>query len=567
MWRTTAAVVSRTSSERLRAPAIIDLKLRNARVRTMDAGHPRARTIGVFAGRIVGLDDAVEDLPARTTVDCRGAVVVPGFGDAHNHMAWFGQSLGELDLAGAATVEQVYDAVARQAAALPAHAWIVGSGYDDTVMGRHPHRLGLDRASGGRPVWLKHRSGHMCAVSSEVLRLANVLDGSAEEPDGGVVVRDKNGSPTGVLQERAQSLVSALVLPCPVADLVDAVSRAGAVYVAEGITHVVEAGIGLGLIGRSPVEAAAYQLARDRGVLPLRAELMVAADNLHALHAHADDGITTGIDLGLHSGFGDDWLRLGPMKIWLDGSLIGRTAAVSEPFCGQHHTSGVYQDSPDELRRRIVAAHRAGWRVAAHAIGDSAVDLALDAFADAQSSAPRPGIRHRIEHSGIVRPDQLDRYAELGVVPVPQARFLHAVGDAMAATLGPERTRWMYRQRSFLERGIRVPGSSDRPVAPGAPLLGMQSMVERLSSEGAVLGADERVTAEQALRAYTLDAAWASHDENTRGSITPGKYADLVLLSEDPVEVESARIGAIDVLATFVNGVCVHGSGTVFDGA
>ncbi|MGW5687865.1 amidohydrolase [Nonomuraea sp. NPDC003754] len=545
---------------------MLDLKLRNARIRTVDDLRPRARTLGVFAGRVVGLDDDVEDLPARTTLDCSGAVVVPGFGDAHNHMAWFGQSLGELDLAGAATLDQVYDAVARRAAGLPAGAWIVGSGYDDTVMGAHPHRHGLDRAAGGRPVWLKHRSGHMCAVSSEVLRMAGVLDGTAREPDGGVVVRDPGGAPTGLLQERAQSLVSALVMPYPVAELAEAISRASAVYAAEGLTHVVEAGIGLGLIGRSPVEAVAYQIARERGGLRTRVELMVAADNMHALRAHADDAITTGLDLGLRTGFGDDRLRLGPMKIWLDGSLIGRTAAVSEPFCGHDHAAGVYQDSPDDMRRLIVAAHRAGWRVAAHAIGDSAVDLALDAFAEAQRAAPRADVRHRIEHSGVVRPDQLDRYAELGVVPVPQARFLYAVGDTMAQALGPDRTPWMYRHRSFLERGIRVPGSSDRPVAPGAPLLGMQSMVERLSNTGVVLAPDERVTAEQALRAYTLDAAWASHDEARRGSISPGKCADFVLLSDDPVEVDSDRIGAIEVIATFVDGACVHGADAIAAG-
>ncbi|GGP73848.1 hypothetical protein FHS33_004825 [Streptomyces calvus] len=546
---------------------MLDLILRNARIRTVDDQQPHAHTLGVLAGRIVGLDATVEDLPARTVLDCGGATVVPGFGDAHNHMAWFGQSLTELDLSTATTLSQVYDAVARRAAGLPADAWIIGSGYDDTVMGGHPHRAELDRAAGGRPVWLKHRSGHMCAVGSEILRRAGVLDGTADAPEGGVVVRDGDGAPTGLLQERAQALVTDLVMPYPVADLADALGRAAEVYAAEGLTHVVEAGIGLGLIGRSPVEAAAYQLARERGTLRTRVELMVAADNLHALRAHADDGITTGIDLGLRSGFGDDRLRLGPMKIWLDGSLIGRTAAVSEPLCGHDHAGGVYQNSPEEMHRLVVEAHRAGWRVAAHAIGDSAVDLALDAFAEAQRVLPRPDVRHRVEHSGVVRPDQLDRYAELGAVPVPQPRFLYEVGDSMSAGLGPERTVWMYRHRSFLERGIRVPGSSDRPVAPGAPLLGMQSMVERLSRAGTVLAPDERVTAEQALRAYTIDAAWASHDEDRRGSITPGKYADFVILSDDPVLADSTRIGAIDVLATFVAGECVHGADALGDPA
>ncbi|THA27336.1 amidohydrolase [Streptomyces sp. RKND-216] len=539
---------------------MLDLKLTDARIRTVDDARPLARTLGVLGDVVVGLDEAVADLPARTVLDCGGATVVPGFGDAHNHMAWFGQSLDQLDLTAARTTDAVYGAVARKAAGLPSDGWVVGSGYDDTVMGAHPHREALDRAGGGRPVWLTHRSGHMCTVSSDVLRRCGVLDGTAAEPAGGVVVRRPDGDPTGLLQERAQSLVTALVMPYPVEELAGAIGRASAVYAAEGLTHVTEAGIGAGLIGRSPAEAAAYQLARERGTLRTRVELMTAADNLHPLGAHADDGITAGIDLGLRTGFGDAWLRLGPMKIWLDGSLVGRTAALTEAACGHPHAGGVYQDEPEDMRRLIVEAHRSGWRVAAHAIGDEAVDLALDAFEEAQRDAPRPGVRHRVEHSAVVRPDQLKRYASLGVVPVPQAHFLHAIGDTMADALGPARVDWLYRHGTFLRHGLRVPGSSDRPVAPGAPLLGMQSMVERLSRDGRVLGADDRVTAEQALRAYTLDAAWAGHDEQRRGSLSPGKLADFVLLADDPVRTASSRIGAIDVLATFVAGRCVHGA-------
>jgi predicted amidohydrolase YtcJ len=538
---------------------VLDLLLRDVRVITVDDERPTASAVGVLGGRVVGLDGEVADLPARTVVDGDGAVVVPGFGDAHNHMAWFGQSLGEIDLSGATTLAAVEEAVTRDAGDLPDDAWVVGSGYDDTVIGSHPDRSLLDRAGGGRPVWLKHRSGHMSVVSSEVLRRCGVLDGGADAPEGGVVVRDGSGAPTGLLQERAQELVDALVKPYAVAEVATALGRASAVYAAEGLTHVVEAGIGLGLLGRTPVEAAAYLLARERGLLRTRVELMVASDTLHPLRAHPDDGIDVGLDLGLRTGFGDDRLRLGPMKIWLDGSLIGRTAALSEPFCD--HGTAVFQGDPDRMRRLVVDAHRAGWRVAAHAIGDDAVDLALDTFAEAARVHPRTDVRHRIEHAGVVRPDQLARFAELGVVPVPQPRFLHAVGDTMAAAVGPRRADWLYRHRSFLDAGLRVPGSSDRPVAPGAPLLGMQSMVERLTSRGAVIGADERVSAAQALRAYTIDEAWASHDEATRGSVSPGKVADLVLLSDDPLRVDADRIGAIDVLATLLAGSPVHDTG------
>ncbi len=538
---------------------MLDMLLRDVRVHTVDDARPTASAIGVLGGRVVGLDEEVVDLPARTVVEGQGAVVVPGFGDAHNHMAWFGQSLGEIDLSGTSSLAGVEDAVARDAERLPADAWVVGSGYDDTVMGAHPDRSLLDRAGGGRPVWLKHRSGHMSVVSSEVLRRCGVLDGRTEQPEGGVVVRDGSGEPTGLLQERAQALVDDLVKPYPVEEVATALGRASEVYAAEGLTHVVEAGIGLGLLGRTPVEAAAYLVARDRGLLRTRVELMVAGDTLHRLRAHPADGIDVGLDLGLRTGFGDDRLRLGPMKIWLDGSLIGRTAALSEPFCD--HGTAVFQDDPDVMRRLVVDAHRAGWRVAAHAIGDDAVELALDAFAEATRVHPRADVRHRVEHAGLVRPDQLARFAELGVVPVPQPRFLYAIGDTMAAAVGPRRVDWLYRHRSFLHAGLRVPGSSDRPVAPGAPLLGMQSMVERLSSGGALIGADERVSAAQALRAYTLDEAWASHDERTRGSLTRGKLADLVLLDDDPLRVDADRIGAIGVLATLLAGAPVHDTG------
>lgn len=540
------------------AETMLDLKLVNARLFTMTEDAPIAHALGVLHGRIVGLDDDVLNLPARRTLDCAGAVVVPGFGDSHNHMAWFGQSLTELDLSDCRTLDELYDAVSRFALDLPEGAWVVGSGYDDTVMGSHPHRNRLDESAPGRPVWLKHRSGHMCTVNTAVLEQTGILDGSAQEPEGGTIVRN-TGGPTGLLEEQAQKLVTALVVPYPVAELADAIGAASAVYASEGLTHVVEAGIGSGWIGRTPVELAAYTEARRRGLLRTRVQLMAASDALHPLRSHDADGITFGLDLGIASGFGDDRVRLGAMKIFIDGSLIGRTAAVTEPFCDHDHGTGSFQLSLEELTQRIVNAHCSGWNVAAHAIGDSAVDVALDAFAAAQQKLPRTEARHRIEHAGMVRPDQLARFAELGITPVPQPHFLYEVGDTMAAAVGTEREAWVYRHRSFLDLGVRVPGSSDRPVASGAPLLGMQSMVLRRTSGGATLGAQERVDAETALRAYTVDAAWTAGDEDHRGTLEPGKLADLVFLSDHPAEVPAQEISRITVLATVLDGDCVFG--------
>jgi predicted amidohydrolase YtcJ len=535
----------------------IDLVVRNAAVVTMDDARPRAHTLAVHNGRVLALD--AEGLRGRTEIDARGAALVPGFGDAHNHMAWFGSSLDEVDLSGLTDLATLYDRVAERAATLPPDAFVVGAGYDDTAIGGHPHRRELDRAAGGRPVVLKHRSGHVTTVNSPVLDRIGVLDGTAVVPEGGVVVRDDSGDPTGTLEEQAQNLASALLVPYATGDLARAIGNASAVYAAEGLTHVTECGIGGGWVGRSPRELAAYQQARDAGALSVRVQLMPVADALHPVAGHASDAEGIGLDLGIRTGFGDDRLRIGPMKIFTDGSLVARTAAMHEVFCDRH-SHGYFQDDPDLLRSLILRAHATGWRIAAHAIGDRAIDLALDAFAEMQRTHPRPDARPRIEHAAVTTPEQIARMAELGVTPVPQARFLYEIGDTMAAAVGPDRAAGLYRHASFLRAGLRVPGSSDRPVAAGAPLLGMQSMVQRRSATGAVIGPDERVDAATALRAYTLDAAWIAGEEHERGSLTPGKLADFALLTDDVTVVEPDRIGDIGVVATFVGGQCTHGA-------
>jgi predicted amidohydrolase YtcJ len=535
----------------------IDLLVRNAVIVTVDDAVPRARTLAVHHGRVLALD--ADGLRGTVEIDAQGAALVPGFGDAHNHMAWFGSSLEEVDLAGLTDLATLYDRVAERAATLAPDAFVIGAGYDDTAIGGHPRRRELDRAAGGRPVVLKHRSGHVTTVNSPVLERIGVLDGTAVVPEGGVVVRDESGDPTGTLEEQAQNLAGALLVPYATDDLARAIGNASAVYAAEGLTHVTECGIGGGWVGRSPRELAAYQQARDTGALTVRVQLMPVADALHPVEGHATDPEGIGLDLGIRTGFGDDRLRIGPMKIFTDGSLVARTAAMRDPFCDRHG-HGYLQDDPELLRSRILGAHATGWRIAAHAIGDRAIDLALDAIAEMQRRHPRPDARPRIEHAAVTTPDQIARMAELGVTPVPQARFLYEIGDTMAAAVGPERAAGLYRHASFLRAGLRVPGSSDRPVAAGAPLLGMQSMVQRVSATGAVIGQDERVDAATALRAYTLDAAWIAGEERERGSLTPGKLADFVLLTDDVTAVEPDRIGDVGVVATFVGGRCIHGA-------
>src|SRR5580693_1428345 len=533
-------------------PYEADLLLVNANVLTMDPGRPTASAVAVAGGRIVGIYDGEPDVTARDVIDLRGLTLIPGFHDAHNHMIGFGLSLTEVDLR-TGSQDELYARVAAKAATTPAGEWVIGSGYDQTRTGAHPNRDALDAIAPNHRIWLKHTSSHMCVVNSLVLADLGIGE-TVPQVDGGRVTTDATGRPTGLLEERAQEHVGNLTHTYPLATLTDAVDAAGRRYLAEGITSVTEAGVGGGWIGQSPVELAAYVNARDQGRLHVRVELMVVSDAFHALGAHPADGIEAGIDLGLRNGFGDDWLRLGPMKIFTDGSLVGRTAAMTAPFDGEPGNSGYLQADADQLTEMIVEAHRAGWRVAAHAIGDRAIDLALDAFADAADQYPRPRPRHRIEHFAAARPDQVARAAKLGVIAVGQGRFASELGDGMLAAVGAKRAAWLYRQRSLLDAGLVLPGSSDRPVASGAPLLGIHDMVNRRTASGAPFNAAEAISPAEALRAYTWGSAYASKQERIKGSIAPGKLADFTVLSEDPTAVAPDRIAGLDVVATFLDG-------------
>jgi predicted amidohydrolase YtcJ len=547
-----------------------DLLLVNANVLTMDPARPRATAVAITGGRISDLPADPGSVLAAQVIDLGGKTLLPGFHDAHNHMAWFGLSLTEVDLRSpaVASLDELYAAVAARASVTAPGDWVVGAGYDQNKIGGHPDRDALDRAAPGRRVWLKHTSGHMCTVNSVVLADLGISAAAADVP-GGRVVTDAAGRPTGLLQEQAQQLVAGLVHPYSLATLADAIDRAGQRYLAEGITSCTEAGIGGGWIGHSPVELAAYQAARDQGRLGVRVELMVAAEVLHALGAHPDDGLNLGLDLGIRSGFGDDRLRIGAVKIFSDGSLVGRTAALHDPYAGPDGQPdpgagcGYLQADAADLQATIIAAHRSGWQVATHAIGDRAIDVALDGYARALAACPRRDPRHRIEHFAVTQPGQVARAAELGVVAVPQGRFASELGDGMLAAVGPGRQDWLYRQRSLIEAGMVLPGSSDRPVVTGTPLLGIADMVNRRTASGAPFNPAEAITAAQALYAYTAGSAYASHQEHVKGSIIGGQLADLVVLSEDPTAVSPDRIAGLQVLATLVGGQCRYDSGAI----
>jgi predicted amidohydrolase YtcJ len=507
----------------------------------MDPARPAARSLGVWHGRIVGLDEEVDDLPAAREVDLGGAVVLPGFVDPHVHLAWAGLGERSPSVAAAArtgSMEAVLSAVHNAALTVPEGHWVDIVGYDQRPLGRHVTAAELDRVAQGRKLFVIHDSGHACAVNTAVLDL--LPPGTPHE--------------NGVLFEADMSLVRALRMPYSIAELVGGIETGGLTARREGVTTVSEAGLGGGLVPHSPIELAAYQAARDQGKLHVRMQAMVAADALRPVHAAFADAVAEALDLGIRTGLGDDRLAVGALKLWTDGGMMTRTAYLSEPYVGSGTRGQLWAD-PDRLLRQIIQGHRAGWQLAIHAIGDAGLDLALEGLERAHALHPRAAeTRHRIEHAGLVRPDQLERLARLGVAVVVQPSFLWAFGDDYAAIMGPERAPWLYRGQAFLDHGIHLAGSSDRPVATGAPLRAMQFMVERLSSSGAVIGPGEGITVEEALKAYTTSAAWVLHREHDLGSLTPGKQADLVLLGDDPRAVEPSKLASIEVLGTYLAG-------------
>ncbi|BBC29305.1 Amidohydrolase family protein [Streptomyces graminofaciens] len=516
---------------------MLSTRITNVNVVTMDPARPTAHEVGIWQGRVVGLDEEVAGLSARRTLDLGGATVLPGFIDAHVHLAWAGLKAEAPGVAPSRRADDVLRVVAEAVAKAPMGGWIDFGGYDQRTLDRPLTAVDLDTVSDGRKVYLGHISGHACLVNSAVLK---GLPAEVISPDGFLA----EGAMGAALKTRPPHSVSALAA---------AVERAARECRSEGVTGVAEAGVGGRLFRHSPIEVAAFQLAHESGRLPLRVQLMVASDALHPVEATAEDTTSRAIDLGLRTGFGDGALSLGSLKVFTDGGMMARTAALTSPYLGTDG-SGQLMDEAEVLQDTIVAGHLAGWQLAVHAIGDRALDVALDAFEKAQKLSPRPEARHRVEHAGLVRPDQLPRLAALGITVVIQPSFLRHYGDDYATVMGEDRAGWLYRGRAFLDHGVRVVGSSDRPVANGAPLRAIQFMVERASESGRIIGPGEELTVEQGLHAYTVEAARACHWDTDAGSVSPGKRADLVVLGDDPRRVDVSRIGEIEVVRTFLEG-------------
>lgn len=518
----------------------VDLIIENAEIVTMDDARPTAERIGVTGGRIVAFDDELDGVEADEVVDAQHATVLPGFIDSHTHLQFTGQGLSAVDISDARTVEAALGLIEHGASAAAPDAWVEVVGYDQRTFGRHLTAAELDRAGGGRRVWARHISSHAAAVSSAVL--------AGLDPEA---LADENVR-SGTLVEGNQELVRRQRLPYGVDEIAEHIEAAGLAARREGITSCTEAGIG-GFLALSGIDVSSYIELQNRGALPVRLELMPSLDTLHAVSTSERDAFERGLDLGIRTGFGaGSRMQIGAQKVMLDGGMMVRAARMTEPYVDTDNC-GSWQAEPGFMRTAIVDGHAAGWQLAVHAIGDEAMDLAMDCFEEAFAAAPHRSARHRIEHGGAIRPDQIDRVARLGLTIVTQPSFIHDSAHDFADILGPDRADWLYRGRSLLDAGVRLVGSTDRPL-PGTPLRAIQAFVDRRNKTGRILAAHEAITVKESLDMFTIHGAWISGHEHRLGRLRRGYLADLCFLGANPLTVPTEEISSIDVLGTALEG-------------
>jgi predicted amidohydrolase YtcJ len=520
-----------------------DLIVVNANVITIDKSKPRVEAFAVENGRFsaIGTNAEIRRLATAGTkvVDLKGKTVTPGFNDVHLHpravfpddspysTPWLGPDKVK-------NIDELVAALKRKAARTPKGLLVGGDRYDDISLGRHPNRHDLDKASTEHPISVTHASGHVIAVNSYILEASGITK-DTQDPPGGSFDRDPDGTPNGVIREGARRLLKhASAAPVPPDEEVAGLVRCFKEYASRGLTSV-------GMAGGSPESLRHLEAARAAGN-PERVGFMFYETHFPAVQA-----------LGLKSGFGDDMLRLTSIKVFHGNSLSGRTAWLNDPYSDRPDYYGIPPArSQEDLDKAFQQMHDAGWQTATHSNGDREIAMVLTAIERAQARNPRPDPRHRIEHASVMNQALLDRAKKDGVVLVFHS-YMWEHGEKLAS-FGEKRLAMIHPYRTAIDMGIPVAGHSDSTVSAADPLLRIQDMVTRRGSNGKEYGANQRVTVDEAIKVWTLDGAYATFEENIKGSITPGKLADFVVLAADPRGVSPLAIKDIVVDSTYVGG-------------
>ncbi len=522
-----------------------DMILMNANVITMDSKLPRAQAIAIKNGKIlaVGASSDISNLRQSHTkiLDCSNKTILPGFIDAHAHVLSSGtRHITEVDC-NRSSIGEISKLLLSKAQITPEYVWLLGFKFDDTkiVENRFLTRQDLDSISTRHPIVVAHQAGHVFFFNSAGLNMTG-YNNESQDPHGGRLGRDPvTGDLNGQIYGTAMDPIKKNILPCPSdQDRRKGLDLITKMFLKTGVTSAHDAMV-------SNQDLRTYQESKNAGELDLRIYMLMHKDHFPALR-----------DSGIMTGFGDNRLRLGGIKLVADGAIATRTAYLSDPYIGScdHGVQNMY---PDEIQEQVLDIHKAGFQVCIHSNGDATIDMVLQAYEKAQRAFPRIDVRHRLEHCSLVNPDLLARMAALGCVVTPFSSYVYYHGEKMKF-YGPERLEWMFAQRSFIDHKINSTGASDYPCSPPNPLIGIQSCVLREDTEGRVWGQSQRITAEEALRLYTLNGAYASFDEQIKGSIEPGKLADIVILDNDPTTVESHLIQDISIEMTIVGGEIVY---------
>ncbi|MBW2617661.1 MAG: amidohydrolase [Deltaproteobacteria bacterium] len=521
----------------------------NGVIQTLTGAGPAPEAVGVGGGCIeaVGSEAEIRGLASGSckVIDLKGAVLFPGFIDCHNHLMIFGYFLDGLDISPAQVgrIDDILSLVKAQADQVRAGDWIKGSRFIDYQLAenRYPTRHDLDAVSPNNPVILYHTSFHACVLNSLALDELNIT-AETEPPAGGLIEKDpQSGQPSGILHDAAMmdvfnQLFSRDMAAMPVAQRVEICSRATAEFAAKGLVGAADALV-------TPLSLRIYQETLAAGRLKIRIYTMneiAAAEGLLAS--------------GLFTGFGGDWLKLGPIKIFEDGGMSNRTAAVSTLYLTQPESRGLKVVSREELIAAIGRAHGLGFQVAVHSQGDAGLADTLDAFASVLGPRSDNPLRHRIEHAGCLYPPLLARAAGMKIGISIQPAFFSSLGDGWIEAFGLEGAQRLYPFKSMLKAGLPLGLSSDCPVVSPDPRIGLRDAVLRKTGAGVVLGPEEALSMNEALRLYTLGAAYLSFDENAAGTIEAGKRADFTVLAADPRSIPPEEVADIPFRMTVVGG-------------
>ncbi len=524
-----------------------DLIVMNAKIWTVDPALPQAQAVAVLGGRIVavGSDADVQQWrgPRTQVVDAAGKLLLPGFNDAHVHFVDGGSELDRVHLNDATSADEFVRRVGEQAKVTPKGEWILGGDWDETKWNpaKYPTKEMIDAVTGDTPVFLARYDGHMGLANSAALRLAGVTAKTPEVP-GGTIVRDAKGAPTGALKDAAMDYVFKVIPDMSHVQREHAVKRALAHAAALGLTSVQD-------MTPAYADVAIYNELLQRGELTTR---------IYA--AHIIENVDDQVKIGIRHAFGDPWLRIGAVKAFADGSLGSHTAYFFQPYDDDPSDRGLLSSGMQPLskmRDRMMEADAAGIQICTHAIGDAGISAALDLYSDVVKEDGEADRRLRVEHAQHVAAKDFQRFADLHVIASVQPYQAIDDGRWAESRIGHDRASRTYAFRTFLDYGVRLAFGTDWDVAPLNPLLTIYAAVTRATLDGKFPGGwfpEQKLTVAESVEAYTMGSAYAEFQDRDKGSITTGKLADFVILSDDIFTIAPQRIRDVTVLKTYVGG-------------